>query len=425
MTEGRTLPSNLQAEESLLGALLLSSRAVEATVDLLTPDDFYKPAHGTIFDAIRRLYADALPIDPVTVSDTLDRMGQLAQVGGPAVVVNLQVATPSTSNAGTYARIVIDAASKRSLIRAASDVLEETYRSDVDAEELVLRARETFADLEVSTTAFLPLGLSTLDDFLDRPPEEHDPWLIPGMLRANWRVMVIAGEGAGKSVLFRQVAISAAAGLHPLTHRRCEPVRSLVVDLENPDEAVEEVCGPMHLAVEQLDDWDPDRCWLWRQSGGINLRSRRDRVELESVLRAARPDVVCIGPMYKAYLSRGKDDEEMATRETIGVLDDLRTRHRFGLLMEHHAPKGEAAGHKRDLRPHGSVLWQRWPELGFTLVPNARREGELRLGRFRGDRVKHSWPEKIERSGGAWPWAGTWPGGTFDMTNPELVDPRF
>lgn len=420
----RVLPSNLQAEESLLGALMLSPKAIEDTIDLLTPDDFYKPAHAHIFDAVRQLHGAGQPADPVTLADYLRRRDLLDIVGGPAALVGLQAGTPATSNAPRYARIIEEHAVLRRVIKAASETMADAYELPDDVGEMVMAARERFNTLEVETTAFLPLGLSTLDDFLDRPEEEHEPWTIPGMLRRNWRVMIIAGEGAGKSVLLRQIAISAAAGLHPLTHRPCPPVRSLVVDIENPDEAIEEVCGPMRSTVEQLDDWDPDRCWLWRQSSGINLRSRRDRVEFEAVLRAARPDVVCIGPIYKAYLSRGKDDEENATRETISVLDDLRVRHSFGLIMEHHAPKGEA-GHKRDLRPHGSVLWQRWPELGFTLVPTKESDGILRLGRFRGDRVKHSWPQKIDRTGGAWPWGGTWPSGTFDQTRPGELNPMF
>lgn len=226
------------------------------------------------------------------------------------------------------------------------------------------------------------------------------------------------------SVLLRQIAISAAAGLHPLTHRPMTPIRVLVIDAENPDEAVEEVCAPMRIEAENRGGWDPDRCWLWRDQSGINLLRRRGRVELEAVIRASQPDLVCLGPMYKTFIAKSQAEEEAAVGEVQAILDDLRTRYGFGLLMEHHAPHGES-NRRREIRPHGSVRWQRWPELGIALLPVKDQADALELGRFRGDRVKNTWPEKLERSGGAWPWEGTWATGHFDPDDPEDDNPKW
>ena len=79
---GRVPPHNLEAEESLLGAMLLSSDAIAAAIEIVTVDDFYKPAHGHIFDAITSLYAQGEPADPVTVAEELQRAGLLESVGG-------------------------------------------------------------------------------------------------------------------------------------------------------------------------------------------------------------------------------------------------------------------------------------------------------------------------------------------------------
>src|SRR4051794_41948890 len=79
---GRVPPHNLQAEESLLGAMLLSKDAIAAAVEVVNADDFYKPAHGHVFDAITSLYSGGEPVDPVTVAEELRRAGLLELIGG-------------------------------------------------------------------------------------------------------------------------------------------------------------------------------------------------------------------------------------------------------------------------------------------------------------------------------------------------------
>src|ERR1700730_1434918 len=81
---GRVPPHNLQAEESLLGAMLLSRDAIAAAVEVCSTDDFYKPAHGHIYEAVCSLYSQGEPADPVTVSDELRRASLLDAIGGSA-----------------------------------------------------------------------------------------------------------------------------------------------------------------------------------------------------------------------------------------------------------------------------------------------------------------------------------------------------
>src|SRR3954465_3897715 len=103
---GRGPPHNLQAEESLLGAMLLSKDAIAAAVEVVNADDFYKPAHGHVFDAITSLYSGGEPVDPVTAADEPRRAGLLEAIGGAGLLVTLQSATPATTSASRYARIV-------------------------------------------------------------------------------------------------------------------------------------------------------------------------------------------------------------------------------------------------------------------------------------------------------------------------------
>jgi replicative DNA helicase len=124
----RVPPHNLEAEQSLLGAMLLSRDAIVAAVEAqLAADDFYKPANGHVFDAITSLYAQGEPADPVTVADELRRANMLDAVGGAAVLISLQAGTPAIGNATRYARIVEEHALLRRLIAVAGHIAEMGY----------------------------------------------------------------------------------------------------------------------------------------------------------------------------------------------------------------------------------------------------------------------------------------------------------
>jgi replicative DNA helicase len=112
----RVPPHNLSAEGSLLGALLLSRDAISSVAELhVTANDFYKPAHQHIYEAIRVLASVGEPVDAVTVAEELRRANLLDAIGGAGVLVELQAETPAISNAARYARIVQDTAMVRRL----------------------------------------------------------------------------------------------------------------------------------------------------------------------------------------------------------------------------------------------------------------------------------------------------------------------
>ncbi|MBW3667646.1 MAG: replicative DNA helicase [Actinobacteria bacterium] len=136
----RVPPHNLQAEESLLGAMLLSRDAIVDAVQICSADDFYKPAHGHVFDAITSLYGQGEPVDPVTVADELRRADLLDHIGGSATLMSLQANTPAISNAGRYARIVEEHALLRRLIGVAGEIAELGYDVPDDVAAAVDRA---------------------------------------------------------------------------------------------------------------------------------------------------------------------------------------------------------------------------------------------------------------------------------------------
>jgi len=129
----RVPPHNLDAEASLLGALILSRDVVGSAAEKgLTSADFYKPAHQHIYEAIRVLAATAQPVDPITVADELRRNGLLDEIGGFSTLLELQNATPAVSNAMRYVQIVQDTALLRRLIGVAGEIAELAYNEPDD-----------------------------------------------------------------------------------------------------------------------------------------------------------------------------------------------------------------------------------------------------------------------------------------------------
>ncbi len=147
MPAGRVPPHNLEAEESLLGAMLLSRDAIASAMELCKPEDFYKSSHGHIFQAITSLFSQGEPADWVTVTEELRRRGLLETIGDPSVFVSLQANTPSIGNAEHYARIIEEHALLRRLVAAAGEINELGYSVPEDVSDVLDRAESLVFDV--------------------------------------------------------------------------------------------------------------------------------------------------------------------------------------------------------------------------------------------------------------------------------------
>jgi replicative DNA helicase len=166
---GRVPPHDLQAEESLLGAMMLSAEAIAAAAGVVTASDFYKPAHGHIYDAVHTLYASGQPVDSVTVADELRRADLLEALGGPAVLAQIMASTPATTNAGRYARIVEEYSLLRRLIGVAGEIAELGYSVPEDVSKALDRAESMVYEVNERRVTDSTQRLSDLlSDNLDR-----------------------------------------------------------------------------------------------------------------------------------------------------------------------------------------------------------------------------------------------------------------
>ncbi len=180
MSEGlpltRVPPHNLRAEESVLGAMLLSREAIAEVVESAKAEDFYKPAHGHIYEAIAGLYATGQPVDAVTVSEELERSNLLDDIGGPAVLLDFQASTPAIGNAAHYAKIIEERALLRRLVLVSNDIAEMAYSVPEDVIKAVDDAEARMFEVAqrrvTNTTApikeLLTATLDRLESLYDR-----------------------------------------------------------------------------------------------------------------------------------------------------------------------------------------------------------------------------------------------------------------
>ena len=121
------LPHSIEAEQAVIGGLMLRNDAFDSIAEVLSDSDFYSRDHQLIFNAMARLAADNQPFDPITLAESLQNSNQLASVGGAEYLVDLASSTPSSANVKAYTQIVLERSIVRQLIGAASDIVRKGY----------------------------------------------------------------------------------------------------------------------------------------------------------------------------------------------------------------------------------------------------------------------------------------------------------
>ena len=137
----RTPPQDNAAEQSVLGAMMLSKDAIADVVETVRGTDFYRPSHEAVFDAAIDLYGRGEPVDPVTVTAELQRRGELQRVGGAPYLHTLSANVPIAANAGYYAEIVREKAILRRLVDAGTRIVQMGYAAEGQVDEVVDHAQ--------------------------------------------------------------------------------------------------------------------------------------------------------------------------------------------------------------------------------------------------------------------------------------------
>ena len=167
-------PQDLDAEESVLGAMLVSATAISAVAEMLGPEDFYRRSNGQIFDTIRTMFAEGDAVDSITVISALQARGILDEVGGKAYVNTLASTVPSVVNASRYAAIVREASTYRSLIKAGTQIADLGYARLGDPHDAVDKAEQVVFEIanQRISTDFSPIDELLVASF-ERISELH------------------------------------------------------------------------------------------------------------------------------------------------------------------------------------------------------------------------------------------------------------
>jgi len=212
----RTPPNDSAAEQSVLGAMLLSKDAIADVVELVRGDDFYRPAHQTIYSTILDLYGRGEPADAVTVASELTKVGELSRVGGASYLHTLVSLVPTAANANYYGRIVREQAILRRLVEAGTRIVSMGYSGTGDVDDTVDRAQAEVYEVTERRTSedYLPLSdimsdaLTEIEAISNRdgemvgvPTGFADLDSLTNGLHPGQLIMIAARPSIGKSTL--------------------------------------------------------------------------------------------------------------------------------------------------------------------------------------------------------------------------------
>jgi replicative DNA helicase len=317
----RVPPHNLEAEESVLGSMMLSAEAIASVVEAMKSEDFYRPAHQRIYESILGIYGRGEPVDAITVVEDLKRRQILDAVGGPLYVYNLVESVPTPASAGYYARIVAEHALLRRLIEAASQIMAKAYAIPEDprkaadeaeglvyavsrhedqdqvvsVRELVDESMEALEHIQARDSRFagIPTGFQDLDE------------LTSGLQKGNL-IVVAARPGVGKSSfvtnLARNVAVGESAG-----EGGGAPVMMFSLEMSRFEIGMRLLCG------EAKVPWDKVR------SGRVATEEWTRIAEAAEVLHEAPLFIVDSGNVTIVDI-RAKARRQRSSRQGLGLI---------------------------------------------------------------------------------------------------------
>lgn len=319
-------PTDAQAEEAVLGAALLSSRALDDASGIIAPKDFSKPKHEEIYTTMLGLWRDGKPTDPVSVAAALTAAGALNRVGGAAYLHTLLTATPTAANAAWYAQIVRERAAFRRIQAAAEKVGYASRDTITTAEELAAFATQQIEEA-TGVSVSPPSGVNFAEEFeafieevsAPLPPTQKGiTWgylafdqqadvrpMLPGQL-----VIIGARPKIGKSTFFRRTALDVALRqgkrvlIHSMEMSKQEVIQSLVaceaeVLLKNIQDHT--LTEREHQKVAKMWERLTDSTLIIDDSPDVTLES------LGASIRTWKPDIVILDYVQLMDVPGGRD----------------------------------------------------------------------------------------------------------------------
>ena len=253
--EERLPPQNIEAEEAVLGSLLIDPDAIIRVATFLRPDDFYRVKNGWIYESVLALHERREPADFVTVCDELERRGQLGEVGGRAYIASLVSSVPTTVHVEYYAHIIERTAVLRRLISAAGQIVQIAFEENKNVDEVVDRAEQLVFGVserrlrrDLAPIRQLMGQYYERVDYLSRHRDEiigipmglHRLDVLLGGLQRSDLIIVAGRPGMGKTSLYLNVALNLALG----SREHTDPVPVLARTCLNPSRSRPSISSP-------------------------------------------------------------------------------------------------------------------------------------------------------------------------------------
>ena len=225
MEVGKIPPNDIEAEQAVLGSMMLDNDAVMDAINILKPEDFYREENKLIFSAMVNLNGRSEPIDLITVKDELISLGKFEVCGGLEYIASLPEKVPTTANADKYIRIVEEKSMLRSLIKTSNELLDLGYNQTLETDEIIEKAEKEVFDLSLNRNRkeYTPIKDVLIETFANLEKlynqKEHITGVPTGFIDLDYKtaglhgselILVAARPSMGKTAFALNIAANAA-----------------------------------------------------------------------------------------------------------------------------------------------------------------------------------------------------------------------
>ncbi|HZL34210.1 MAG TPA: DnaB-like helicase N-terminal domain-containing protein [Tepidisphaeraceae bacterium] len=362
-------PHSIEAEQCLVGSMMLNASCIPSVRAIVTPDSFFQADHQIIFQSVMRLHDEGSPIDATLVRDDLRSRALHDEVGGDEYLAVILNKVPSAAHAIHYARIVADKSALRRLITVSEQNVKDAYGAHGDAIDVLLKAQERFAEINPSRHSPRPVPLEQL---IEDYPEQAKP-IVSNIIREGEVGSINAASKSMKSMLAGDLVFAVATGMPFLGTFQTFKNRVLIIDNELMKGTIAHRL-PRIAAARGLTPTD--------YAGQIDVISLRgnlmDLYGLESQVfgRLVRGQcgLIILDALYRT-LPRGVSENDNAdVTHLVNVLDGCASRLGAAILFVHHSSKGPQGSKDSIDVGSGAGAWARTVDFHSALRQHEEKD---------------------------------------------------
>jgi hypothetical protein len=354
---GRSPPHSVEAEEYLLGGILLDGRDVmrRCRDERLSSEYFYSGSNRIVYEKLEKLYDSKSEIDLVMLSEELRKNNELEGLGGYAFLTQISGRIPTTAQVGYFIKTLKDLHALRRSIKEATGIVERAYLQQGDIEDFIADAQARFQSVSELTATPAKLKSRGLFEFSLAKDKDKSILLGNRYLSRGDGAIIVSTSGMGKSAMAIQMATELALNKGPFGIHGNGPLRTLIVQSEDSDGDVAEVAyslqNILNLTKEQIDFVNDSVRVI---TDRVN-RGERFLNELRKQIAIFKPDIVIINPLQAFMDGDVTDGRDLGAflREGLNSINEPAT---FGYIIIHHTTK-PATGKEKSERLWHEVMY--------------------------------------------------------------------